>query len=90
MPGGYWVEESCFLMVWKLFWRNAHLINDKRKHIVSSLCGDPKWESRTRGERIKIGRCFKYFATHNVLPIVLANPGRTGPRKYLIQKDRTR
>lgn len=87
MPGGYWVEQWLIQDSWKMFWRGVHLLNASRKHSAEALCADPGWCDRKRGERLKLGRCFKYFAVHGVLPIALANPGKSGPRKYFIDRD---
>jgi hypothetical protein len=42
----------------------------------------PDWGDRLDGERQAMGRCFKYFALHRVLPITLANPEAPYNFKY--------
>lgn len=87
LSGSYWVEEHHFHEAWNLFWSNAHLFDSRRKYSVASLSRDPNWNRRTRGERIKMGRCFKYFCVQAILPIVLTNLGKSGPRKYAVLTD---
>jgi hypothetical protein len=88
MPGGKWVAKCHFEETWTLFWRSVGLLDSGRKYLAKSLCNDPSWEDRPRGQRIAFGRCIKYFATHRVLPITLANPGKKGSRKYVVDQDR--
>jgi hypothetical protein len=33
-------------------------------------------------ERIKLGRCIKYFVDHGMLPLKVANPKKKGKRFY--------
>ena len=87
MPGGYWVEQSMLEEAWSNFWSGAQVLDSSKRHKAENLCADPRWSLRRRGERLKLGRCFKYFATHAILPITLANAGRSGPRKYLVSND---
>ena len=39
--------------------------------------------SYKRGARIAFGRCLKYFAVHDMLPIREANPAKSGSRIYV-------
>lgn len=84
MPGGKWVAKWHFEEVWHFFWRNLDALSDVRKYTAKALCGDPSWEDRPLGAQIAMGRCMKYFAKHRVLPILLTNEGKSGPRKYRV------
>jgi hypothetical protein len=84
ISGRYWVVQGHFDEVWELFWRSAHQLDPTRKHKTQTLCNDPAWHDRPRGQQIALGRCVRYFAEQGVLPITLANPGKSGPRKYLL------
>lgn len=84
LSGRYWIAQSHFKEVWELFWRNVGDLDPARKHTTVALCNDPTWYDRPRGQRIALGRCIKYMAALGILPITLANPGKTGPRKYFL------
>lgn len=82
MPGGYWVSRALIAESFRMFWRCVPKLKPTRKHTARQMCSDPGWAERPRGQRLAIGRCFKYFEVHGVLPITLANPGKRGTRKY--------
>ena len=84
LSGRYWIVRGHFDEVWELFWRNAGDLDLARKHMTVNFCNDPNWYDRPRGQRIALGRCIKYLAANGVLPITLANPGKSGPRKYFL------
>lgn len=81
------VAQCHFEEVWALFWQNVCHLDPARKHTTKAMCNDPAWCDRPGGQRIALGRCISYFATHGVLPITLANPGKSGPRKYFLNAD---
>ncbi len=87
LSGRYWIPQNHFKAVWVLFWCNVGDLDPARKHTTVALCNDPTWYDRPRGQRIALGRCIKYLAAKGVLPITLANPGKTGPRKYFLNAD---
>ena len=80
----YWITQHHFKEVWELFWRNVGKLNPARKHSTVALCNDQTWYDRPRGQRIALGRCIRYLGTEGVLPITLANLGKSGPRKYFL------
>lgn len=87
MPGGYWVQKWLIADAWEMFWRNFRNLNHGRRHTAESLCADPDWRERDRRERLKLGRCIKYFSVQGILPITLANPNKRGTRKYFLNGD---
>lgn len=87
MPGGYWVDEDLVRTAWRLFWRGVHGLDPARSHPAEGLYGHEAWDRHHRRDRLKLGRCFKYFAVNQVLPITLANPDKKGKRKYRLDAD---
>lgn len=87
MPGGYWVSETTLRRAWTMFWRNAGGLDPSMPHKAENLVGASVWNKRPRGEHIAMGRCFKYFAVHGVLPITLANPEAPYNFKYRLNDD---
>lgn len=82
LGGRYWVEKGYFELAWELVWAHFGSVNWSRKQTAESLCNDPDWHDRRIGERLKLGRCIKYFADTGLLPIWVCNPGKSGKRKY--------
>lgn len=84
LGGRYWVEKGYFELAWGLVWAHFSHVDWTRKQSAESLCNDPDWQDRRRGDRLKLGRCIKYFADQELLPIWVCNPGQSGKRKYLL------
>ncbi|HWI82693.1 hypothetical protein [Ramlibacter sp.] len=82
LSGRYWVEQGYFELAWRLVWAHFRRVDWSRKQTAESLCNDPDWKDRRRGDRLKLGRCIKYFADNGLLPIWVCNPGKSGKRKY--------
>lgn len=82
MPGHYWVTAATLRATWHLFWRSVHKLDVTATHKAEQLACTPDWDDRPIGERIAIGRCFKHFAVHGVLPITLVNPEKMCNFKY--------
>jgi len=87
MPGGYWVDEDLVRTAWRLFWRGVHGVDPARPHTAKSLCTVEAWAEYSRGDCLRLGRCFKYFAVNHVLPITLLNPDKKGTCKYRLDAD---
>jgi hypothetical protein len=88
MPGPRgWVQAKTVRAAWTLFWRSAHKLDPTRAHTAEALANTPDWDSRPNGELQAIGRCFKYFSLHGVLPITLANPEAPYNFKYRLNED---
>jgi hypothetical protein len=73
-PGGYAVTEATLRTAWKSFWRGVDTLDKDGVHSAQDLACTPDWDNRPRGWRIAMGRCYKYFAVHRVLPITIVNP----------------
>jgi hypothetical protein len=59
-------------------------LDRSRKQTAVDVFGDKAcWLSYRIGVRISLGRCLKYFAHQEMLPIREANPGKKGPRRYI-------
>lgn len=86
-PGGYTVTEATLRTAWKQFWRGVHRLDSSGLHTAQDLACTPDWDNRPRGWRIAMGRCYKYFAAHGVLPITVANPEAKYNFKYRLNRD---
>jgi hypothetical protein len=87
MPGRYWVTQVTVRETFKLFWLAARQLESARTHSAEGLVRTAEWADRPRGERIAMGRCFKYFSLHGILPITLANPEAPYNFKYRLNDD---
>ncbi len=82
--GGYWVSKDLVDLMW-LHASKAlpNLDWSKRQTAVTIFDDSKKWLSYAFGARLALGRCLKYFADHDMLPIRVANEAKKGPRKYV-------
>lgn len=82
--GGYWVAKYLFEEMWPRAEAAMQTHDWSKPQTVVTIFGDKEaWDSHSFGARIALGRCLKYFADHEMLPIRVANPTKKGTRKYL-------
>lgn len=86
-PGGYAVPEATLRTAWKSFWRGVDTLDGSGVHSAQDLACTPDWDNRPRGWRIAMGRCYKYFAVHRVLPITIVNPEAPYNFRYRLNDD---
>jgi len=86
-PGGNWVTEATMREAWQLFWRSVDTLDRSKTHKAEGLACTPGWASRPDGWKQAMGRCYKYFAVHGVLPITIANPEAKYNFKYRLNGD---
>lgn len=82
LPGGYWVSKKVFELAWSQVRTRFSALDWKVQQTAESTCGEAFWKTHDCGVRIKLGRCVKYFADHDILPLRVANPKKKGKRKY--------
>lgn len=87
MPGGYWVTEATLRNAFKLFWRSVRGLDKAATHTAEDLACTSDWATRPKGQRIAMGRCFKYFALHRVLPVTIVNPEAKYNFKYRLNDN---
>ena len=82
MSGNYWVPREDVLFAWENATPRVFLL-DWTKPVFSKLFFDQdKWNGFPKGKKLALGRCIKYFSTHEMLPIEEANPEKKGSRIY--------
>lgn len=82
--GRYWVAKVRFEEMWSRANAMMQTLDWSKPQTVRTIFGDDEvWNSYKRGARIAFGRCLKYFAVHDMLPIRETNPAKTGNRKYV-------
>lgn len=81
---GHWVSKDLFDLMWIHASQSLPKVDWSRKQTSADVFGDKDlWVSHKVGRRIALGRCLKYFADRDILPIRVANPGKKGPRRYV-------
>lgn len=50
---------------------------------AESMYSDPDWRYIKVGRRLAIGRCVRFLADNDVLPLRVANPKAKGTKKYV-------
>ena len=82
--GGYWVAKVRFEEMWSRANAAMQTLDWSKPQTGRTIFGDDEvWNSYKRGARIAFGRCLKYFAVHDMLPIREANPAKSGSRIYV-------
>lgn len=92
MPGGHWVMEETFIHAYASIRMNWSSIDWSRKPTAKAMIGIERWGMPDqRGLNIALGRCVKYFVTHDMLPqsVVVAvkrdgTPYKGGSVKYAL------
>ena len=82
MPGAYWVPKNEVVLAWEIANANLHEIDWAEKVCTETILNPAIWLQFSRPMKHRLGRCLKYFCVHNMLPIVVANPGKKGKRFY--------
>jgi hypothetical protein len=85
MPGGFWVTKQTYQAAWNQVHQNWQSIDWSLKQCAETLIGREYWkQQKNGGPRLAMGRCIKFFITHDMLPRPLenANPGKKGKRFY--------
>ena len=83
MPGHYWVPREDVLFAWDNATKRLFMLDFSQDKVVSKLFFDQdEWSALLNGKKLALGRCIKYFSTHEMLPIEVANPGKKGSRIY--------
>jgi hypothetical protein len=82
--GRYLVSQSLVELMWSQAAASLPTLDWSRKQDVKSVFGDKEfWLSHKIGARIALGRCLKFFVDHGMLPMLEANHGKKGPRRYI-------
>ena len=80
---GYWVQKSVFELAQKLIDGALDGLIWKKPLKVNDICFHPDWREWKLGLRIKLGRCLVHFVELGMLPLVIINIGKKGPRRYM-------
>ncbi len=93
MPGGHWVMKKTFLHAYRCVHSNWDSIDWSKKQTAKSMIGTACWgKPEERGLNQALGRCVKYFATHDMLPQPVevarkrnGKPYKGGSVKYVLR-----
>ncbi len=82
-PGGYFVCKRTAELMWQNANEELPKLNWSEEQTAETIFGGKnRWLSYKVGGRIALGRCLKYFADNDMLPIRVSNPKKKGKRKY--------
>jgi len=80
---GCWVPKSDWLLAWKHFQKGLPPAGYLKNVDTEIMFDDPSWKQHKVGKRIALGRCLRFFADHEILPLEESNPDKGGKRKYI-------
>lgn len=84
MPRKYWLSKGLMELVRERFWESSERLLPRKKYQTEDFYADPDWPDLKRGYRQRIGRCIRVLADKGVLPIIMTNAGKSGPRVYVL------
>jgi hypothetical protein len=79
---GYWVEKTFFETAWTHALEQLPRLDWKVPQTSETICISTYWQAQQIGDRLRLGRCVKYFVDQGMLPLQVANPGKKGKKKY--------
>jgi hypothetical protein len=80
---GYWVAKKFFELAWTNALIEIPRLDWSKPQTTETLCGTACWEPKSFGDRLRLGRCMKYFVDEEMLLLQVANPGKKGKRKFI-------
>lgn len=86
MPGRYWVSEPEIVLTWKIAIAHLDTIDWMKKVCTETIFTEDIWRQFEKPVKFSFGRALKYFCTHEMLPIEVANPGKKGKRFYKMKE----
>jgi hypothetical protein len=87
LPGGYWGDKEMFEVAWFQASESVDMLEPDKCYSSKDLCNQDLWKILRGGEPYLLGRCVKFFVTHGMLPLIEANPGRMGKRRYILDLE---
>jgi hypothetical protein len=87
--GRHWVFQNIVVTTYKRALASIPMLDWNVRQTAKALYGDPAWESWEKGHRHAIGRCIRFFAEHDVLPLRVINPKATGTKYYSLRASKS-
>ncbi len=84
VTGNNWVPKARLIQMWDQAQRMLPLLDWTYPKTTKSFFEPEAWKGIKRGHRIALGRCLRYFADHQLLPIRCINPKKTGTKRYAL------
>lgn len=86
--GRPWVFKWIFQEMWQRACNNIATADWSVKQSTKSLYNDADtWCDMKHGVRQAYGRCLRYFADHQMLPLHVINPKATGTKYYALTEQ---
>ena len=83
MLGWQWVFKDIFENALIRFDATLPTLDWSKPQTSKSLYNDPDWPEKKLVRRFAIGRCLRFFADRELLPLRCINPRATGTKKYV-------
>lgn len=87
ITGNNWVPKARFVEMWEQALKMIPLLDWMYPKPTKSFFELAAWKEFKRGRRIALGRCLRYFADHQMLPIRCINPDKKGTKRYALIID---
>lgn len=84
VTGNNWVPKARFVEMWEQVQKKLPLLDWSYPKTTKSFFEPTEWKGLKRGRRIALGRCLRYFADHQLLPIRCINPHKKGTKRYAL------
>ncbi len=87
ITGNNWVPKARFVEMWEQAQKKLPLLDWSYPKPAKAFFDPTAWKEIKRGRRIALGRCLRYFADHELLPIRCINPHKTSTKRYALIAD---
>lgn len=82
LNGNNWVPKARIIEMWRQAQLMLPQLNWSSPKTTKSFFKSDEWKDMKCGHRIALGRCLRYFAEHQLLPIRCINQHKKGTKKY--------
>ena len=85
--GNNWVPKDRFIEMWEQAQKKLPLLDWSYPKTTKAFFERDHWTSLKPGKKQALGRCLRYFADHELLPIRCINPRKKGTKRYALITD---
>lgn len=82
---GYnWVPKFQIIRMWEQAKKVIFQLDWTYPKTTKSFFGSAAWDEIETGHKQALGRCLRYFADHQMLPMRCINPHKKGTKRYAL------
>jgi hypothetical protein len=87
IKGNNWIPKFQVIKMWEQAQKKLSLLDWSYSKTTKSFFDSAAWKEMSRGHHIALGRCMRYFAEHQMLPLRCINQHKKGTKRYVLIND---